>query len=952
MKTFFKILAVLIILVIALAILLPIIFKGKIVEIAKKEINSSVNAKVDFSSIDLSLFRSFPHFSLGINDLSITGKEEFETDTLANIGAINVTIDLFSVIQGNNYEIKRIAIANPDIHVVVLENGKANYDIALPSETPETEPAPESEGSTFVLTLNQVEITNGNIRYNDAGLDMRLVIAGLNHKLSGNFTEDLTMLKTNTQISSFTLNYSGIDYLKNATLSYKADIEADLKNEIYTLSNNEMKLNELFLVFDGSVSMIEEDINLVLTFNAPKTEFKHILSMVQAVYAKDFASVETTGSLALSGNVKGIYNETNLPAFQVNLDVADAMFKYPELPQAVTDINISTKISNKGGDADNTIIDLSKFHLNLGGNTVDMKMLIKTPVSDPAIDGFIKGEVDLANVGKFYPLEPQSSLSGSVTADITLAGKLSAIENEEYENFTAIGSMLIKGLKYESEMVNEPVEISVAQLNFSPAYLDLVSFKTKIGKNDFQAKGKLENYLAYYLKNDVLKGELTTRSEYFNVSSLMPEETTEVPEETNTDTIPMSVVEVPANIHFTMASTFGELIYDNIVMQNVSGRIEVADQKITLNNLSMNLLDGEMVVNGHYSTVNPQQPEVDFNLNLKEVDIQKAYNTFGMMEKYAPIAEKTSGKFSTKMDFKTTLDETMMPVYESIAGNGELSTSTIQIQNVNSLTKIADALKMDKLKSMDISKILLTFKIIDGKLLVDPFDIKYNDYNANIGGWTALDQTIDYKMDLAIPRAEFGSAANDMLNSLVNQANQQGTNFSLGETVNIGILIGGTLTDPEIKTALKESGKTLVEDVKEQIKEEIEKKKEEITQEARERAQKILDDADKQAQKLVSEAEKQAAQVRKNAADAAQKLRAEADTQAKKVEAEGKKKGFLAEAAAKESAKKIRQEADKQANNLTNEADKQANDMVNKAKQQADKIRQDAQKEADKILGK
>jgi len=291
-----------------------------------------------------------------------------------------------------------------------------------------------------------------------------------------------------------------------------------------------------------------------------------------------------------------------------------------------------------------------------------------------------------------------------------------------------------------------------------------------------------------------------------------------------------------------------------------------------------------------------------------------------------------------------------MPVYESFTGEGLLTTSTIKIQDVNSLNGIADVLKMDQLRSVDINKILMTFKFLDGKLLVDPFDLNYNNYNATIGGWTAMDQSIDYIMNLAIPREEFGSAANDVLNNLVNQANQQGANFSLGETVSLDVLIGGTLTAPKIKTNLKETGKTIVEDVKEQIQVEIEKKKEEISKEAREQAQKIIDDANAQAQRIINEAEKQAAQVRKTADDAAQSLRSEADTQAKKVEAEGKKNGFLAEVAAKESAKQIRKEADKQANNLVNEADKQANGLVNKARQQADQIKQSAQKEADKLL--
>ncbi|MBC8486409.1 MAG: hypothetical protein H8D45_10260 [Bacteroidetes bacterium] len=954
MKTFLKIIGILVIIIIALTFILPVIFKGKIFELAKEEINKNVRAKVDFTDLNLSLFKSFPNFTLSLKGLTAVGNEEFEKDTLANIQTIDITIGLFSVIGGDNYEIKRIRIIQPDILVKILEDGKANYDIAVQTEEEkEPEITTEEEESAFAITLKRLEITNANIIYADASQSMTLKIIDLDHTLMGNLSEDFTTLRTNTTIGKLTFNYDGINYLNNARLKYKANIDADLKNEIYTIKKNELRLNELYLNFDGSVSMINDDINLVLTFNTPKTEFKHLLSLVPAIYAKDFENIETKGSLSLDGNVKGIYNENNLPSFNLNLSVDNAMFKYPDLPKAVTDINVQAKIANKGGVADNTIIDISKFHLKLGSNPVDISMLIKTPVSDPEIDGKIKGKLDLASVKDYYPLDKGEELSGTFLTNITLQGKMSSIENEQYEDFTAIGSMLVKGLKYKSGYVNEPVEISNAQLNFSPQYLDLVSFKSKIGKNDFNAKGKLRNYIAYVFKDGKLKGELETTSKYFNVSALMPkEEEIAGSPEISSDSVSMSVIEVPANIEFYMDTKFNELLYDNIEMENVSGQLEMKDKRVVLKNLRMNLLEGTMRVNGTYSTVIPENPAIDLNLDLNQIDIQQAYNTFSIISEYAPIAKKTSGKFSVKMNLKSALDKEMEPIYETMNGGGELSTSRITIKDVNTLNKIADALKFEKIKSMVIDKILFQFKFVDGKILIEPFDIKYENIKANLGGWTGFDQSIDYVMNLNIPRKEFGSAANNVLNNLVNEANKQGADFSLGETVSLDVLIGGTLSNPEIKTGLKESGKNIVEDVIKQVEEEIKKKQEEITKQAREQAQKILDDADKQAKKVIQEAKKQAENIRKNANDAAQKLRDEADKQAKQIEQEGKKKGFLAEAAAKESAKKIRSEANKQANNLTNEADKQANTVVNKANKEADNIRKKAQEEADKLLGR
>lgn len=355
-------------------------------------------------------------------------------------------------------------------------------------------------------------------------------------------------------------------------------------------------------------------------------------------------------------------------------------------------------------------------------------------------------------------------------------------------------------------------------------------------------------------------------------------------------------------------------------------------------------------MNGLYGTSDVKNPEIDFNLKINNIDIQESYNTFAIIEKYVPVAKKTEGKMSVDMQMTGVLDDKMSLVYETLTGGGKLETSPIKIQDVNTLNKIAEAIKYEKLKSMDINKIMLEFEFVDGKIMVEPFEIKYNDIDGEISGWTGFDESIEYVMTLNIPRKEFGSAANNALENLVKEANKYGTDFSLGETVPVNITIGGTLSKPVIKTGLGDSGKSTTENIKEKVKEEIKKKKAELSKEAKAKAKKLIDDADAEAQKLIREAEKQAEKIRKEAQNGAKFIRDEAEKQAQNMIAEGKKNGMLAEMAAKEGAKKVRKEADTQANKLTAEADKKASQLVNAAKKQAADIKKKAQEEADRIL--
>lgn len=955
MKILFKVLGIIIILLIALIFVLPLFYKSQITDLVKSEINKNINAKVEFTGVSLSLFKSFPNFNLKVSDLIISSTETFDNDTLAKIESVDITVDLISVLKGANYEAKRIKINHPNIFLKTLENGESNYNITS-SVTPVDENAYVQEPeSSFNLILKKFEIEDGTIEYKDMISGVHLILDGFNHTLSGNLSLENTILNTSSLVDQFTLSYNGINYLSRVHMEFNADIEADLENQIFVLRQNELIINELHLNFDGNVSFNNEDINLVLILKTPDTEFKNILSLIPAVYSKDFETIETSGTLKLEGFVKGIYNEFNIPSFDLDLQVSDAMFKYPELPKAVKDIIIDAKVTNSGGLMDNTIIDISKITCKLGSNPIDIKMMVQTPVSDPEIDMQVRGRLDLSTVSDFYPLGENEKLKGTfIAADVTLQGRLSAIENKQFNLVTAYGSIQIKDFEYLSKLISDPFNISNAQLVFTPNYIDLVTLKSNIGESDINAQGQLENYLAYAFTNGIIKGNLITSSRHFDLSAFLPQEST-VKQSDSTyllDSLPSEIIVIPPNINFEIASSFDRLIYDNIVMGNVSGRLAIRDQKLEIKDLSMNVLDGEMIVNGLYNTFIPDQPEVNFDVQMTDINIQRTYSTLRLMNTYAPIARKTSGFMSTHLTMNTKLDNQMVPIYQSMTGSGNLVTSEIKIEGVNSLEQIADVLNLKDLNRLELNDISIDYEFVDGKTLVKPFKLQYDDFVANVAGWTSFDQSIDYVMDLNIPREKFGSAVNNVISDLVHQAASRGTRFSIGDTISLDVLIGGSLADPQITTNLKETGINLLEDVNAQMKEEIEVKKREVTKETRERGRRIMSDADKQAKRMIAIAKRQAKDYRNKASKSAQKIRDEADRQAAAIELEGEKKGSVSEAAAKETAKALRKEANLQAEMIVQEAERKARQAISKAETEADYIRANAQREVDKMLGR
>jgi len=939
MKRILKILAVIVILFLTLLILIPIAFKGKIREAVLNEANKGLNARLDVGKVSISLLKSFPNAYVGLNDIIITGVSEFEGDTLLKIGSLSVSAGLFDLIGGSPYEISKINIDDADARLKVLADGKANWDIVKPSEEPGNQQT--EEPGNFRLLLKSLIISDSRLVYEDKSSNTYVELEGLFHSLQGDLGENVSILETQTGILKAFLNYDGITYLRDATIDWKAGLETNIAKSVYKFKENILTINEFPVVFDGSVGLPDNGYELDLTFSTPESTFKKLLSLVPAVYSKDFSSVKTDGSIAFDGFVKGLYTDDRYPAFVINLKVDNAWFQYPDLPAAVNDINLFTKIESPGGDLDNMTIDVHRLAMNLAGNPVNARLLLKHPMSDPEIDTRIEAKINLADIEKFYPLEEGEKLDGMINADITMKGRLSSLESGRYNEFDASGSFISSGIEYSSPYLAPVLKIRKIGLTVTPAFLDLTELNLLAGKSDFFLKGKVDNYLGYILKGEDLGGNFSLISGLTDANELLS--FSEAGQTETLDTSALSAFIVPSGIDFILGVNISSLKYLNYDIRNLAGSITIKDQKLNLDRLTMNTMGGTMKMAGSYSSTDPEEPQVNFSLGLEKINIRETFSQVALVSRFAPVLEKVIGDFSGEIKLAGLLDGSMMPRLETMAGGGNLITSAIEVANVNTLNQLSSSLKMDQLNNLKVNgaKILVAFH--EGVMDVSPFDFKALGIDMNLGGQTALNQQIGYVLKMKIPRSLMGGAANSAMDDLLAKASKAGAAIKPGDYINVDALIDGTVTEPKVRLNLAGTGTDLIESVKEQVQQQVEEKVEELKEDAKAEADKILQEADRQAQAILDQAQKQSAEVLKNAQALADEAKKQAGANADKIVKEAKGKGMIAEAAAKKSAEEVRKQGDKQADNIVTEARKQSDSILNKARQEADKVKSEAQ---------
>jgi AsmA-like C-terminal region len=939
LKKIFKISGITFLSLIVLAFLIPIVFKKQVHALVKKEINKNLDAKVDFKDVKLSLFRHFPKATISIKGLTVVGKNFYANDTLIASEKIDITAGLFSVLKGKDIKVYGLFLESPRIHLLVNQFGKANWDIAKASTDATSKT--DTSASNFKLTLKKYEINNGFLVYEDKQANSFIELNGLNHSGRGDLSADVFTLSTSTQAASAYLSQDDIPYLFNTKTDLDADIMIDNNTNTYTFKTYDVQLNALKLSVDGFVRMMGGGkINMDIKFGSPTNSFKNILSMVPAIYKKDFEKIKTSGDASFNGFVKGTYSKTQMPAYDVNLEVRNGSFQYPDLSKPVKNIQLSLKASNPDGKPDNAIINISKGHLEMDNEPFDFRFVYKNPETTEMIDAAAKGKLDLSQLSKFIKLDKETKLSGLIWADAFVKGPLKAIETQsgafsaggffdiknlyyssadfpqpikngnikatlensggqadktvinissghievgndpvdfslqlrnpvssvdfsgnaigkftldhikqftdlepgtvingllnadlafsgnktaidqkQYDKISLNGNVSVDGLKYKSTEYTTGINISNTQLAFNPKNVTLSKLEGNYLNTFFSAKGELNNLIGYLMEDQELKGTLNVLTDKVNLNEWMgttANTSAEITTSTTNNTSAKPFL-VPANLNLTLKAQADKVKFDKVDYNNISGTLLMNDEKINFQDFNSDVLDGKVIINGSYSTkINKLEPDISMSYEIKDLDVQKAFLSYNTIQALMPIGKFLAGKLNSQLSMTGNLHGDMMPKLNSLSGKANFHMYSGVLKNFAPVDKLATLLQIDRLKSISLKDIKNYIEFANGKVFVKPFNVRVDSIEMLISGFHGFDQSIDYAVQMKLPRKLMGTRGNDLVNKLAAEANSKGIPIKLGETINLNIKVTGSISDPSISINLKEVASDVVKDLEKQ----------------------------------------------------------------------------------------------------------------------------------------
>jgi asmA family protein len=807
-KKIFKWGGITLLLLIIAMIAIPFFFKDTIKEKVIEMANKNLKANIALQDVDISLFKNFPKAQVTLNDFVLVNKEPFVGDTLFAAKHIDVTLSIKDLLAGN-YNLLGANVKDASVYIHLNKEGVGNFDIAIPSDKPEEESAP------IKLDIQQYNVENLKFTFKMDDGNLFMEVADIYHSGKGNFAEEVLDLDTQTKANvTFAMDKS--TFMKQVPITLQAILCIDLKNQKYTFKQNKATVNRLDLVFDGFIQLLEEGQRYDLTFSTPTNSFQNFLALIPEEYSKSIENVKTTGNLTLKGFAKGDMVGDKIPTFGLEMYADNASFKYPNLPKTVRDITIDLKVNNTTGITNDTKVNLNKFTMSIDQDHFSARANVSNIVVNPFVDLAVKGTINLANLSQAYPISLDKKFSGILRADIATQLDMKSVETKNYQNIKAQGNLSLSQFVYAGEEFVKPFHIDNLNVAFSPSHIGLSQFDARTGETDLHLTGTIDNLYGFAFRKEILKGNFNLSSNKLVVNDFMqpaaetttPKKETKEAPKTTTKVPAQAAIKVPAFLDCTLAAKANTVLYDNLKLSNVSGKLIIKDEKVALENLKSDIFGGNIVLSGDVST-KEKTPTFDVDLNLNRVNIPEAFSQITMLEKIAPIAKVVQGKVNTVINVKGSLKNDLTPEINSVSGDlfAALIDSKIDSHGSALLSALDSQFTGLNLNNLNLKDVKAAVDFEDGKVKIKPFTIKYKDVAIEVAGSHGFDQQMNYKLTFNVPPQMLGKEAEGLLSKLTPENQKKITNLPVVATV------GGTFKKPQVST----DAKTVVKDLATQI---------------------------------------------------------------------------------------------------------------------------------------
>jgi AsmA protein len=612
--------------------------------------------------------------------------------------------------------------------------------------------------------------------------------------LKNGYDLDFNIKSQNSQLNDFftALPPQFIKWLSKTNIKGKTDLLLSLKGKYIPEDNKKPNVHFNMKIRDGFISYKKTQVpaeNIFLNFDAklPSLDTEKLVLKIDSIYfdvGKDFfngnlivsglsnpmidarirskldlakldqalgiENMDLKGSFYANIVSKGEYNKQlkKFPITKGNLELKNGFVKSIYYPNPIKNIQFKALANNATSELNDLSLLISPAKLEFEGKPIDVYASLKN-FDDIVYDIKAKGELDIEKIYKVFS-QKGVGVTGSAKMDVAFQGKQSDATNGKYANLNNKGTLELKQIKINSEFLPKSFIINEGLFLFNQDKMNFNNFIASYGQSDFKMNGYMQNVINFALSdNEILKGSFSVDSDFIQANEFMAfaSETHEEPDSTTQN----GVIVIPSKFDFTLNANVKKINFDDLNIENLSGKVTINQGKLSLQNTTFSLIGTKVNMDAVYFHETATRADFDYKIKASDFDIKRAYNEIALFREMASAAEYAEGIVSLDYKIAGKLDGNMTPVFPSLVGGGTLSVKNVKMKGFKLFNVVSQKTETDALKDPAISKIDIKTTVKNNLIKIERFKFKAAGFRPRIEGETSFDGKINLKIRIGLP---------------------------------------------------------------------------------------------------------------------------------------------------------------------------------------------------------
>lgn len=690
-----------------------------------KRVNETINTKISYGKVGLSVIRTFPNITVNFTDILISpspyyDKTQFsheDNDTLFYASSLSVSISIPSLVTGN-VAVRSVSVRDGEINLLTDKRGDINYEVFTS----------EKKGNGKSIKLKNISARNLMTVWCDRSSETRISAGISDVSLGGEIFKSGIFLNASARVEIDSVNIKG---LKVTNIPLSADIRMRKSDISLSVAKGSLAIGDLKFDVDGNINF--KSFNVDLAVSGRKINIASVFSMLPDRFRSMAGNFSPAGIVDFSCTVKGPYGKAGNPHLEILYNLTGGRLSHSISGFRVNNLEFRGGINNGRLNAPESFqCTVDNLSATYGSSRLKGSFMLNSLVR-PHVTLALDGDLNFDDLGRLIGTGLIHDQSGTVKAAVKLSG---IIPENSGSNIALIASL-------------NP-DISLLFNNFGIAF-------TGTGYSIKDASGKLkinDGLIADNLSLTIMDQRLTLNGNASNFTAWLAgkPERMEITGSISADRFITAAFTgnnndtavnnnagfnfFPAGITANIRLSADSVIWKNFRASDFTGDLEYRPFVFTVRNVSADAIDGKLTGELMLGKQKAGGYISKSTLHASGIDIKKAFASFNNFGQTFISSDNLKGSLTGNITVLASLDSVFNIMQPSVVAESHLMVTNGRLVNFPPAESLSSYLDLDELRDISFSSmendLFINNRIVSiPKMLINSSAVNFTVYGTH-----------------------------------------------------------------------------------------------------------------------------------------------------------------------------------------------------------------------------